>query len=74
MNFSENLIKQLHGILLKFSEKDERHSGEYKKLPNSVEAFDPSGKSLGIIFETASPFDIPIQHEMQNEKSKISTK
>jgi Fic family protein len=61
MSFSENLIKQLHGILLKFSEKDERHSGEYKKLSNSVEAFDPSGKSLGIIFETASPFDTPFQ-------------
>jgi Fic family protein len=61
MGFSENLIKQLHGILLKFSEKDERHSGEYKKLPNSVEAFDPSGRSLGIIFETASPFDTPFQ-------------
>jgi Fic family protein len=59
MSFSENLLKQLHGILLKFSEKDERHSGEYKKLPNSVEAFDPAGKSLGIIFETTSPFDTP---------------
>jgi Fic family protein len=61
MGFSENLLKQLHGILLKFSEKDERHSGEYKKLPNSVEAFDPVGKSLGIIFETTSPFDTPFQ-------------
>ncbi|MDR2780934.1 MAG: Fic family protein [Holosporaceae bacterium] len=61
MSFSENLIKQLHGVLLKFSEKDARHSGEYKKLQNSVEAFDTSGKSLGIIFETASPFDTPFQ-------------
>lgn len=61
MNFSENLIKQLHGILLKFSEKDERHSGEYKKLSNNVEAFDHLGKSLGIVFETTSPFDTPFR-------------
>ena len=54
---TENHIKQLHGILLKPSDKDNFHRGEYKKLPNSVEAFDADGKSLGIIFETASPFD-----------------
>jgi Fic family protein len=67
MSFSENLIKQLHGVLLKFSEKDERHLGEYKKLPNSVKTFDSSGKSLGIIFETASPFDTPFQiHNLMN--------
>lgn len=56
---SENYIKQLHRDLLKYSDKDERHRGEYKKLSNSVEAFDPEGKSLGVIFETTSPFDTP---------------
>lgn len=61
--FSENVIKQLHGWLLKFSDKDERHRGEYKKLSNNVEAFDESGKSLGIIFETASPFETPMKME-----------
>ena len=63
MNFSENLIKQLHKILLKFSDKDIRHSGEYKKLPNRVEAFDSAGNSIGVVFETASPFDTPFQME-----------
>ncbi len=58
---SENIIKQLHGWLLKFSDKDQRHRGEYKKLSNNVEAFDESGKSLGIVFETASPFDTPMK-------------
>ena len=58
---SENYIKQLHSILLQFSTKDVRHRGEYKKLPNNVEAFDQDGKSLGVIFETASPFDTPIR-------------
>jgi len=56
---TENHIKQLHGILLKFSQRDERHRGEYKKLPNNVEAFDEHGRSVGVIFETASPFDAP---------------
>lgn len=61
--FTENVIKQLHGWLLKFSEKDEKHRGKYKTLSNSVEAFDESGKSLGIVFETTSPFETPMQME-----------
>ena len=56
---TENHIHQLHGILLKHSHKDERHRGHYKKLPNHVEAFDENGRSLGVIFETATPFDTP---------------
>jgi Fic family protein len=57
--FDENHIKQLHQVLLKYSSKDSRHRGEYKKINNHVEAFDQTGKSAGIIFETASPFDTP---------------
>jgi Fic family protein len=60
---SENHIKQLHRILLKYSSKDTRHRGKYKKLPNHVEAFDHNGKSLGVIFETAPPFDTPMKME-----------
>lgn len=59
ISLSENHIKQLHSILLKHSSKDVRHRGEYKTLPNHVEAFDHEGKSLGVIFETATPFDTP---------------
>jgi len=55
----ENHIKQIHQILLRYSSKDTRHRGDYKKSPNHVEAFGENGKSLGIIFETASPFDTP---------------
>ncbi len=58
---TENHIQQLHGILLKYSTKDERHRGRYKTLTNNVEAFGPDGESLGIVFETASPFDTPFQ-------------
>ncbi len=56
---SENHIKQLHGMLLKYSTKDERHRGDYKKFPNHVEAFGSDGKSQGVIFRTAAPFDTP---------------
>jgi len=61
---TENYIKQLHIQLLRHSTKDERHRGEYKKHSNSVEAFDGSGKSLGVVFQTTSAFDTPF--EMQN--------
>ena len=56
---TENHIKQLHQILLKHSSKDNRHRGEYKKLSNNVEVFDADGKSVGVIFETATPFETP---------------
>ena len=56
---TENHIKQLHRDLLQYSEKDERHRGEYKKLPNSVVAFDEAGAQIAVVFETASPFDTP---------------
>jgi Fic family protein len=56
---TENHLRQLHRDLLAYSEKDERHRGEYKKLPNNVGAFDPDGHMIGIVFETATPFDTP---------------
>jgi Fic family protein len=57
--FTENHIKQLHQILLRHSEKDARHRGHYKTHSNSVTAFDEAGTQLGIVFQTASPFDTP---------------
>jgi Fic family protein len=61
ITLSENYIKQLHAMLLRHSSKDERHRGEYKKLPNNVEAFDANGRSVGVVFETATPFDTPLR-------------
>ncbi len=57
--FNENQVKQLHQILLRHSEKDSRHRGQYKTNSNSVAAFDEDGVQIGIVFETASPFDTP---------------
>lgn len=60
---SESYIKQLHAELLQYSEKDGWHRGQYKRSPNHVEAFGPDGKSLGIVFETSSPFETPLRME-----------
>jgi Fic family protein len=59
IKLTENHIKQLHRDLLVYSEKDARHRGGYKTSTNSVVAFDDMGKQLGVVFETATPFDTP---------------
>jgi Fic family protein len=59
IHFTENYIKQLHQVLLRHSEKDAWHRGQYKTNTNSVVAFDEDGKELGVVFKTATPFDTP---------------
>jgi Fic family protein len=59
ITLTENHIKQLHRNLLVYSEKDSRHRGNYKTLSNSVAAFDENGRQIGLVFETATPFDTP---------------
>lgn len=56
---TENHVRQLHRDLLRHSDKDERHRGNYKTSPNNVAAFDNQGQQIGIVFETATPFDTP---------------
>jgi Fic family protein len=57
--FTENHIKQLHQVLLRYSERDSWHRGSYKTHSNSIAAFDETGAPIGIVFQTASPFDTP---------------
>jgi Fic family protein len=59
LRFTENHLKQLHRDLLRHSAKDEGHRGEYKTLRNDVGAFDEGGAMIGVVFETATPFDTP---------------
>lgn len=59
ITFDENHIKQLHKILLRHSAKDERHRGQYKTTSYHVAAFDENGTQIGIVFQTATPFDTP---------------
>jgi len=74
---TENHIKQLHRDLLVHSPKDERHRGAYKTLPSHIEAFDEDGKSLGVAFATAAPFDAPrlmselVSWVQQSEQNRV---
>ncbi len=63
LRLTENHIRQLHQTLLRYSHKDERHRGAYKTLDNHVVAFDAEGQEVGVIFETATPFDTPREME-----------
>ena len=54
IRLSESYIKQLHQLLLKHSNKDERHRGGYKNLPNKVVASYPTGEQK-TIFDTTEP-------------------
>jgi len=54
IRLSESYIKQLHQLLLKHSDKDERHRGSYKNLPNKVVATYPTGEQK-TIFDTTEP-------------------
>ena len=72
--FTEGVIKQLHRELLKYADKDERHRGEYKKIENSVEMFDESGKSVGVIFETVPAYLTPKRVEELVEQTADALK
>lgn len=51
IDVSENSIKNLRNLLLKYSKKDEWHRGNYKQHTNAVEASLPNGNKQ-IIFQT----------------------
>ena len=51
LNVRENDIKGLHNILMKYSEKDMWHKGDYKQMSNAVEATMANGDHK-IIFQT----------------------
>ncbi len=51
IRLSENYIKQLHQNLLRYSDKDTRHRGQYKSLSNKVVANYPGGVQK-VIFNT----------------------
>lgn len=51
IEITENNIKNLHNILMKHSQKDQWHKGNYKQHSNAVEANFPDG-SKQIVFQT----------------------
>jgi len=56
---TENHILQLHAVLLGRCDADAAHRGAYKVHPNSIEAIDAAGRSLGILLTTTSPLETP---------------
>jgi len=56
LKFNESLIKHFHKELLKFTDKDKGHRGEYKKIDNKVHMIDKSGQSIGILFNTTPTY------------------
>lgn len=60
IEMEERYIHQLHGILLKYSDKDQRHKGKYKSLSNQVVANYPDGTQR-IIFRTTEPHLTPAE-------------
>lgn len=59
-----NYILQLHQQLLKHSDKDQRHRGRYKNLPNKVVANYPDGTQK-VIFNTTDP------HLVESEMTEL---
>jgi len=74
IDLTENHIRQLHRDLLAYSAKDERHRGSYKTTPNPVSAFDAEGREIGVVFETATPFDTPRPGRTPGSKTNNSTR
>lgn len=60
---TENSLKNLHNILLKYSKKDQWHKGDNKQLSNAVEAKLPDG-TRQIIFQTTEA-GFPTQDAMR---------
>ena len=54
ITIDRNSLKNLHSILLKHSQKDQWHKGDYKQHSNAVEANYPDGTKK-IIFQTTEP-------------------
>ena len=58
IKLEERYIHQMHGILLKYSDKDQMHKGKYKALSNQVVANYPDGTQR-TIFRTTEPYLTP---------------
>lgn len=64
IGITENSLKNLHNILMRFSKKDAWHKGQYKIHSNAVEASNIDG-SKQIVFET-TPAGFQTEDAMRN--------
>jgi Fic family protein len=59
--FSESTIKYFHQEILKYTDKDVQHRGEYKKTENKVAMVSPTGEPLEILFDTTDAWKAPAE-------------
>lgn len=59
LKFNESSIKSFHKELLKHSDKDQGHLGNYKFSENKVVAYDAKGKEVGVVFDPTLPHIVP---------------
>jgi Fic family protein len=59
MPLTEATVRQLHRLLLAHSPREDWHRGAYKTTSNAVAAFDANAQQVGMVFETADPFETP---------------
>ncbi len=75
LELSESVIKHFHSELLKYSEKDIRHRGEYKFCSNRVEARDADGNLMGVLFDPTPPHLVGKEmNELVSDTSRIFDK
>lgn len=59
--FSESTIKFFHQEVLKYTDKDKQHRGEYKKTENKVAMVSPAGEPVEILFDTTEAWKAPAE-------------
>lgn len=74
IKFSENSIKHFHKELLKYTEKDKLHKGDYKKGENRVEMVDVAGRRMGVLFDTTPAYLTPKQMQELVEWTQAALK
>lgn len=74
ITFSESTIKHFHKELLKYTDKDSYHRGEYKHTDNKVEMIDEKGHSMGILFDTTPAYLTPKKMRELVEWTEDTTK
>lgn len=71
LSFTESAIKHFHNEMLKYVSKDEKHKGEYKRMPNNVVMKDEKGDEIGVVFETVPPYLTPKKMQELVDWTKI---
>ena len=74
MTFNEWLILQLHWMMLRYTEKDQWHRGQYKFWPNRVEARDNEWNLVKVIFNPTEPWLTPIEMTTLVERTQNALK